>query len=303
MKKIVYFFFFFLLISCSNKPKDNKEDIYESGPLDKLSNLDTKLGVPQPGDWLYAHQEPGQSFIEYKEFSPIHPNDQQNCIYIQPIGDFSILEAELVKDVTEYIGVFYGLHAKTNPGLSRQVVPDRCIRFNSNRGEQFLTHYIMDSILPQKMGGDALLMMAITNKDLYAGFENNFVFGQAHLKKRTGVSSYRRFYENELDSTKYKKCLERIMKTTTHEMGHMLGMKHCTYALCLMNGSNTLEELDRRPHHLCSECTKKMYWNIQFPLNKRYEDLKAFYLKFEFDGEYDFIIRSQEVLLDGTKNP
>ena len=36
-----------------------------------------------------------------------------------------------------------------------------------------------------------------------------------------------------------------------HEVGHLFGIKHCIYAQCLMNGSNSLQEAENRPFALC----------------------------------------------------
>jgi archaemetzincin len=45
--------------------------------------------------------------------------------------------------------------------------------------------------------------------------------------------------------------------TLCHEVGHLLGIRHCVFALCLMNGSNHLGEGERRPLQLCPLDTKK----------------------------------------------
>ena len=44
----------------------------------------------------------------------------------------------------------------------------------------------------------------------------------------------------------------------THEIGHMFGVKHCVYYNCAMNGSNHLQESDRRTEHLCPVCLRKL---------------------------------------------
>ena len=37
----------------------------------KLESLAIKLGTPQPGEWLYSHEESGQTFTEYLDAKPI----------------------------------------------------------------------------------------------------------------------------------------------------------------------------------------------------------------------------------------
>jgi archaemetzincin len=55
-----------------------------------------------------------------------------------------------------------------------------------------------------------------------------------------------------------------------HETGHMVGLAHCIYFNCLMNGSNHLAESDRRPLHLCPVCLRKLQWSIGFDVVARY---------------------------------
>ena len=62
-----------------------------------------------------------------------------------------------------------------------------------------------------------------------------------------------------------------------HEVGHIFGLAHCIYYKCAMNGSNSLEESDRRPLHLCPICLKKLQWNREFDIIRRYERLKEFF--------------------------
>lgn len=57
----------------------------------------------------------------------------------------------------------------------------------------------------------------------------------------------------------------------------MLGLRHCTYFRCLMNGSNHLEESDRRPLHLCPVDLRKLHWAVEFDMIGRYERLFAFW--------------------------
>ena len=55
------------------------------------------------------------------------------------------------------------------------------------------------------------------------------------------------------------------MKTACHELCHVLGMTHCPYYECLMNGSNLVNEADKKPFLLCPICLRKLevYLNLQ----------------------------------------
>ena len=52
--------------------------------------------------------------------------------------------------------------------------------------------------------------------------------------------------------------LYRYLKTACHEICHVLGMTHCPYFECLMNGSNLVTEADKKPFALCPICLRKL---------------------------------------------
>jgi archaemetzincin len=136
------------------------------------------------------------------------------------------------------------------------------------------------------MPADGLVIMAITSQDLYAeGY--NFLFGQARAKHRVAVSSIHRYYEPPLDNSNRTIVLQRLIKTSSHEISHMFSLQHCINAVCVMNGSNSLSESDRRPNRLCSECLKKLEWNLGFDVKGRLEGLEDFFVVngMERDGE------------------
>src|SRR5258705_129015 len=107
------------------------------------------------------------------------------------------------------------------PKLDDSIVPDSLKRFRGTEQEQLLTIPILD-YLQKNIPKDGLIVMAITSKDLYPGGGFNFVFGQARTKKRVSVSSIFRYSAEPIaDSLNYQTCLERLIKTSSHEMGHM----------------------------------------------------------------------------------
>ena len=50
----------------------------------------------------------------------------------------------------------------------------------------------------------------------------------------------------------------RCLKTACHEICHVIGMTHCPYFECLMNGSNLVTEADKKPFALCPVCLRKL---------------------------------------------
>jgi archaemetzincin len=140
-------------------------------------------------------------------------------------------------------------------------VPARARRTHPSWGdEQVLTGYLLHEILQSDRPADALAYLALTAWDLWPGEGWNFVFGQANLRQRVGVWSIYRNGDPEEDFTL---CLRRTLATASHELCHVLTLKHCTAYSCLMNGSNHQQEKDRRPMHPCPVCLRKLCWNLQ----------------------------------------
>ena len=135
--------------------------------------------------------------------------------------------------------------------------------------------------------------MAIIAKDLYPAPSWNFAFGMASYEKRTGVSSLFRYFNETADTSK---ALDRLTHTSAHEIGHMLSMHHCLYALCIMNGSNSLEESDKQPNRLCSECHRKLQYNLKFDISKRLNSLNAYFRQHQVTAASLLIQKDMETL-------
>lgn len=165
-------------------------------------------------------------------------------------------------------------------------MPSSARRINSG-SMQLLAGYILN-YLETRVPEDAASVMAITPIDLYPANNWNFVFGLARTKNRVGVSSFYRYRPDSLGTASYSKCLERLIKTSSHEIGHMFGCEHCIYAVCVMNGSNSMKESDSIPNRLCTVCLAKLQWNLGFEVKPRLNDLMDFFSKYKLDKDYDY---------------
>jgi len=87
----------------------------------------------------------------------------------------------------------------------------------------------------------------------------------------------------------------RIMKTVAHEVGHITHIKHCQKYACLMNGSNSFPEADKRPIWLCPACLYKLTWYLDYDVADRFDYLYNFYLKNGFGREAHFIKNSLKI--------
>jgi len=94
------------------------------------------------------------------------------------------------------------------------------------------------------------LILGIMEGDLFVrGF--NFVFGLASPKLGAGLVSIHRLGSGEI-------LVERLKKEVLHEIGHLLGLKHCSDPKCVMYFSNTVRDTDEKDAKFCPMCSRSM---------------------------------------------
>jgi archaemetzincin len=238
--------------------------------------------MPAPGDrdWLSVHPERGQTYADFIASGPLVPDAQRRVLALLPLGEPSpgvSPPEELLRDA---LATFYGLPARLLPRVSLTEIEVKS-RINENSGKlQLFTPHIL-AHLEKRLPDDAFALAAVTATDLYPDEAWNFVFGQASLRKRVGVFSFARydpaFFDEPRSPGDEEIILRRMLKVLIHEVGHMFGLRHCIYFLCLMNGSNHIDEADARPLAVCPVCLRKLQRSIGFDVALRYEALERFY--------------------------
>jgi archaemetzincin len=250
---------------------ENLDAIRDAGRA--IRPLHTRLGPPKPGEWLDKHEEPGQGFQEYRAARPNRPDARRTTLYLQPVGEFDREQTRLIEATADLLGRFYGVPVKTRARIPAEAIPASARRVHPSWGDkQVLTTYVLD-LLQRDRPDDAVAVLAMTTSDLWPGRGWNFVFGQATLRERVGVWSLYRQGDPHDD---FVTCLRRTLKTAVHEAGHMLGILHCTFFECGMNGSNHRTEADARPLWFCPEDEMKVWWACRLDPKARYESLAAF---------------------------
>jgi archaemetzincin len=265
--------------------------------IEKLAPLHPPLGAPQPGDWLAHHDEAGQSFAAYRRQRPTLPDERRHTLYVQPLGDLSPTHRRVIELTADYMGRFFNLPVKRQPDLPLAIIPPEARRVHPTWGDaQILSTYVLDDVLRPRLPQDAAAYLALTASDLWPGEGWNFVFGQASLRHRVGVwSIYRKGDPTESEAA-FTVVLRRTLHTAVHETGHMFSIQHCTAHPCVMCGSNSLDESDRRPLWLCPQCLAKISWGMKIAPVDRYRSLFAFAKRHRLEAEERFFEQSLQAL-------
>lgn len=135
--------------------------------------------------------------------------------------------------------------------------------FNRHRG-QFDAQKILQRLeFFRRMHGIGELILLVTGKDLYVKGAD-FVYGLAREDFGVAVVSTARmtneYYGREEDLGDLRR---RIVTEGAHEIGHLLGLPHCTDISCLMFPPETRDQLDRKKVHLCTGCRRMLDGNAE----------------------------------------
>ncbi|KAH3836269.1 archaemetzincin-2-like [Dreissena polymorpha] len=249
-------------------------------------------------------------------------------IYVVPVGDFS--DNSLFHNLLKYTEDFLGLPvlplAKIEielegdavfwveeplAGSSGRRISERKKRHQlSSRHTSKHLQVCVDSNLMQLrklLPSDAICLIGLTEFDLFGEESDLFVAGMAAGNHRVAIFSLYRYdpclnfsIEHWFDVTKSKSMpevdrkrviLQRGCKLLVHEICHLLGLDHCIFFDCCMNGSGHLTEDFRQSMHLCPVDLHKLQTLVGFNIIERYKNLHQFYALHGFKEEVNWTQR------------
>jgi archaemetzincin len=154
---------------------------------------------------------------------------------------------------------------------------------------------------------DAICLLALTMFDLFEDKTDLFVAGMAAGNQRVAVFSLLRYDPNLLFSSehwyditprrqfneKIRKALvlQRSCKLVVHEICHLLGVDHCIFYMCCMNGSGHLDEDFKQPMYLCPVDLRKLHKLCGFDIMHRYRQLRDFFTNYNMLKEKEWVER------------
>jgi archaemetzincin len=103
-------------------------------------------------------------------------------------------------------------------------------------------------------------LLGVASLDLYVP-NMNFVFGEARLPGRVGViSTWRLEPQSRQQDDLFR---DRVVKEAVHEIGHMVGLKHCSDNTCVMHFSERLADTDLKSPNLCNNCQSQLMVEVE----------------------------------------
>jgi len=171
-------------------------------------------------------------------------------IHILPLGNVS---KQVVEDVLSGLVSFYHI----------EIIIEKAVPLEYSLLAKSKERYSADSILKKFSNNNVTLVLTekdiVTKKDAdpitkKTAVEEWGVFGLGNLHGKTTVISLFRLRRNATPQL----LKERLQKVCIHEIGHNLGLSHCTKnSKCLMSaGHGTIKQVDQEEMFFCENCRK-----------------------------------------------
>lgn len=145
----------------------------------------------------------------------------------------------------------FGCDVKRLDGLQEPI-----FAFDRER-QQYNSHMVLREAAAS-VPRDAARLLAVTGVDLFIPMLS-FVFGQAQVGGAAAVISVARLRQEFYGvHPNPRLTCARAVKEGIHEIGHTLGLPHCSDRRCPMSLSNAIRQVDEKGDELCGNCSIRM---------------------------------------------
>jgi len=172
----------------------------------------------------------------------------KSVVYLQKIGEVNSSIIIRLKKNMHWLLKKYGIRV--------EILPES---FKTQKNEyidverQFNGELILRRLEKTIKSKENKKILGIIDGDI-KGTRKIHLFGLTNLKGSCALISIYRlrgsFYNKEEDISLFDL---RVLKEALHELGHTLGLRHCTNN-CVMKYSKSLKEVDEKPEEFCLAC-------------------------------------------------
>jgi archaemetzincin len=172
-----------------------------------------------------------------------------SSVLVRPVGPGVALDVldELAADLAAAFRV--SCHVQAEP-------LDDAFAFDAARAQCHSTPVLQRLLEEYSKKNENTRVLGVAMHDLFVPILT-FVFGEAQLGGRSAVISLCRLREEFYGLPPKPELLrERAAKEAIHELGHTLGLRHCSNWQCVMASTHAVERLDLKLKTFCAACAR-----------------------------------------------
>jgi predicted Zn-dependent protease len=221
---------------------------------------DQVLLAPRAGEWRNVVREKAQTYEGFVASAPFRFTGSET-VYILPVGSFSKDHRRLIGSSAAYMQQRLGVPVVILPDYAMSTVPQDGARLNPHTGQfQLSAPYMIENVIEKRASVGYAAVIALTAQDIWPGDDTNYVLGLATPQTRVALLSFARIWEGGAEANK---AADRFKKLIFHETLHTFGLAHETDVACVMNGYNSVAELDRLSEDLGELSARKLAYVLR----------------------------------------